>query len=113
MSRGFATDSMLLALRGMIAAEKAEAFEDAEIVCSARECWLGDTVVASRTVDRLLEARAISDVSEGAQTRRYALNGTGRAISIDPKVADDILAAIRRGGAFDETGKPIDPVKFE
>lgn len=107
MSRGFATENMLLVLGRMISAEASGAFEDAEIICSARECWLGETVVAARTVERLLRARAISDVSEGAQTRRYVINGTGRAISKDPKVADDILAAIARGGAFDEIGRTI------
>ena len=107
MPRPFVTDNMTLALRRMADAEAAELFEDAEIVCSGRDCWIGDHPVASRTVDRLLTAFAISDVSEGAKTRRYVINGTGRAILADPLVAEEVMKAALTGGAFDAEGKRL------
>jgi hypothetical protein len=100
-------EKMLSVLRAMIQAEETGEYEDAEIVCSGRECWLGLDKVASRTVDRLLGCMAISDISDDRRTQRYVINGTGRAIVEDPSVADAVVEALRRGGAFDERGRPI------
>ncbi|WP_327210003.1 hypothetical protein [Rhizobium leguminosarum] len=108
--RQFVTDNMLRVLRAMAAAEEAEEWEDGELVSDGdRQWWLGLDVVAARTVDRLLACRAVSDRSEGAATLRLGLNGTGRAIIDDPTVAEAIMEAIRKGGSFDDCGRPLDP----
>jgi len=53
--------------------------EDAEIVREHGVAYLGDERVASRTVDALLRACAVKDVSSGS-LERYRINGTGREI---------------------------------
>jgi len=53
--------------------------EDAEIVREHGVAYLGDERVASRTVDALLRACAVKDVSSGS-LERYRINGTGREV---------------------------------
>lgn len=53
--------------------------EEAELVRECCDAYLGDERVASRTVDALLRACAISDTSTGG-IERYRVNETGRQI---------------------------------
>ena len=54
--------------------------DEAELVRECCDAYLDDTRIASRTVDALLRACAISDESSGLPVERYRINETGRAI---------------------------------
>ena len=74
------TRRQLTVLRTMRDREDADpGDEDAEIVREHGVAYLGDERVASRTVDALLRACAVKDVSSGS-LERYRINGTGREI---------------------------------
>lgn len=68
-------------LAEMRAREEADPGDDAaELVRECCDAYLDDTRIASRTVDALLRACAISDESSGLPVERYRINETGRAI---------------------------------
>lgn len=95
-------------LEHLVRAEKAEDWDEAEIVCDGLVCYLGyDTKISRRTVSNLLRHVAISQTSNPGETQRYAINGTGRAILDDPTVADRIVENMMRGIACDHYGRPI------
>lgn len=86
-------------LRSLKAAEEAQRWEEAEIVCDGLDCWMGDQRISRATVNRLLRIVALSfDDNGGAE--HYTLNGTGRALANDPGLVREVEAAISRGGAF-------------
>ncbi|PZR93526.1 MAG: hypothetical protein DI537_10435 [Stutzerimonas stutzeri] len=86
-------------LRTLRAAERAENWDQAEIVCDGLDCWMGDERLSRQTVTRLIRVVALTmDDSGGAE--HYTLNGTGRALADNPSLVRDIEAAIRKGGAF-------------
>jgi hypothetical protein len=91
-------------LKTMIEAEKAGEYDEAEIVCEGRTCWLGVDRLRRKMVDSLVLHVAISHVSEPGSLERYTINGTGRKIAEDPSIADRIVAGLIRGEAMDETG---------
>ena len=67
-------------LRTMAERQAADPGDDeAELVRECCDAWLGDERVASRTVDALLRACAISDTGTGG-IERYRINETGREI---------------------------------
>jgi len=94
-------------LRKMVAAEAAEDYEGAEIVCSGIICYLDEERISRRTVDNLLRHVAVKSGSEPGELERYRVSGTGRAIAGDPAVADKVLACVLRGIPCDEQGNPI------
>ena len=95
-------------LNTMIAAETAGEHDDAEIVCEGRSCWLGTERLTRKLVDSLVFHVAVSHVSEPGSLERYVINGTGRRIAVDPRIADVILTALAGGTAFDEAGNPLE-----
>ncbi|MBY3157188.1 hypothetical protein HFO56_33225 [Rhizobium laguerreae] len=94
-------------LRTMIEAENAGEYDEAEIVCEGRTCWLGVERLSRKMINSLVQHVAISHVSEPGSLERYTINGTGRKIAEDPSVADRVLKGLLRGEAMDETGAAI------
>lgn len=94
-------------LKTMIAAEQAGDHDDAEIVCEGRSCWLGTERLTRKLVESLVFHVAVSHASEPGSLERYVINGTGRRIAENPRVADDVLKALAAGAASDEAGKPL------
>lgn len=86
-------------LRSLLAAERAEIWDQAEIVCDGLDCWMGDERISRRTVTRLIRVVALS-LDDGGGAEHYTLNGTGRALAENPALGGDVEAAILRGGAF-------------
>jgi hypothetical protein len=95
-------------LKTMIEAEKAGEYDEAEIVCEGRTCWLGIERLSRKMVDSLVQHVAISHVSEPGSLERYTINGTGRKIAEDPSIADRVVSAILRGEVIDEAGNAVD-----
>lgn len=93
------TPAMLQVLQDLDQAEREERYEDAEIVCSGIECWLGDRHVSCRTVKSLLKLMALSFDDMGG-ANHYTLNDTGRELSKHPELTEKIRAAIARGKPF-------------
>ena len=92
----------------MKAAESAQNWDDAEIVCDGADCWLGDQRISRRTVNSLVRVVALS-FDDGGGAEHFTLNGTGRALADNPTLVRDVEAAIARGGAFSiEDGKVVD-----
>ncbi len=95
-------------LRSLRAAERAENWDQAEIVCDGLDCWMGDERISRQTVTRLIRVVALS-LDDGGGAEHYTLNGTGRALADNPALVRDIEAAIARGGAFSVIdGKIVD-----
>lgn len=94
-------------LVAMAGAEDRGEYEDAEIVCSGFECWLGLERVSRRTVTNLLRHACVSDQSDGGLAERYVLTGTGRASIHDPECAERVLQAVMEGRNVDERGFPV------
>ncbi|AOG02853.1 hypothetical protein [Bosea sp. RAC05] len=95
-------------LRSLRAAERAQNWEDAEIVCDGLDCWMGAERISRQTVTRLIRVVALS-FDDGGGAEHYTLNGTGRALAENPALVRDIEAAIARGGAFSVIdGKIVD-----
>lgn len=94
-------------LKTMIEAERAGEYDEAEIVCEGRTCWLGVERLSRKMVDSLVQHVAISYVSEPGSLERYTINGSGRKIAEDPSIADRIVAGLLRGEAMDETGNAL------
>lgn len=86
-------------LQSLQAAERAENWDHAEIVCDGIDCWMGDERISRQTVNRLVRVVAVS-LDDGGGAEHYTLNGTGRALAEDPALVGDVEAAILRGGAF-------------
>lgn len=101
------TERQRKVLSTMIAAEEAEAYDEAEIVCDGASCYLGLDRISRRTVEGLLRCVAISMASEPGSLERYVITETGRLIEKDPAVAARVAAAMLSGGAFDAGGNPI------
>jgi hypothetical protein len=95
-------------LQSLQAAERAENWDHAEIVCDGIDCWMGDERISRQTVNRLVRVVAVS-LDDGGGAEHYTLNGTGRALAEDPALVGDVEAAILRGGAFSVIdGKIVD-----
>lgn len=63
-------------------AEDRDDFDDAEIVCEGRECYIGTDAIAKRVVFELLRLCLLKDESEqGKGVERYTINEEGRAIA--------------------------------
>ena len=84
------------ALRSMRDARAAGDWESAEVVRDGRQAWLGNSRIASGTLDALITFCSVS-LEESGGIERYAINATGIAIANDPKVAGDILARVLAG----------------
>jgi len=104
------TSTMLAVLRRMAEAEAAGLHEDAEIVCSGLDCWIGLARTNHAVVRALLLHVVVSDVSDEAGMRRYALNGTGKAAVRRPEILPEIVAALAAGTAFTVRDDRIIPV---
>jgi hypothetical protein len=95
-------------LRSLLAAERAENWDQAEIVCDGLDCWMGDERLSRQTVNRLVRVVAVS-LDDGGGAEHYTLNGTGRALAENPALVRDIEEAVLRGGAFSVIdGKIVD-----
>jgi hypothetical protein len=46
-------------LRSLLAAERAENWDQAEIVCDGLDCWMGDERLSRQTVNRLVRVVAV------------------------------------------------------
>lgn len=89
----------------MLEAEEAEDFDEAEIVCEGRECWLGLGKISRKTVYQLLQLCLISDSGEkGKGVERYVLNEEGRAMARDPLYVPKIVAIL----AAEADGSPTE-----
>ncbi len=72
-------------LARMLEAEQAEQFEDAELVCEGRQCWVGLEQTSRAVVNELLREVLIRDIGEGGKgAERYTLNEDGRLAAADP-----------------------------
>ncbi len=72
-------------LARMLEAEQAEQFDDAELVCDGRQCWIGLEQTARAVVNELLREVLIRDTSDGGKgAERYTLNEDGRRAAADP-----------------------------
>lgn len=124
MGSPFISNGALKLLREMHAAEKAECYEDAEIVCDGLSCWLGNRQTTRRTVTQLLRVCVVSDVSDaGKGADRYVLNEDGRAIAEDDQHvpllvrqmrlewASRAAAQMRRRGIIERPRDPKNPMK--
>lgn len=104
------TTGMMRCLGDMIKAEQEGRYEDSEIVCDGLWCWLGERRVHRKTVRALLRLVAISEQSDSGGVQRFVINGVGRSIKDDPKMADSIAVAIMRGGGFSIVDGKIVPL---
>ena len=74
-------------LRYMLDEENRGNFEDAEIVCDGRSCFVGiedPDPVSKATVNELLRCVLIRTASEPGAMERYGLNEDGRKAALDP-----------------------------
>jgi hypothetical protein len=86
-------------LARMKTAEDADELADAEIVCEGRECWIGLTKIARRTLNELLRLCLVHDDSEqGKGVERYTLNSEGRAMVADPNYVPMIAKLLTGDG---------------
>lgn len=99
--------AMLATLKTMIDADGAGQYEDAEIVCEGRSCWLGDRQVSRATVNSLLCMLVISDASDSGGIERYTVNEVGRALLQHPELAPRIAKAIAEQKPFSVSGDTI------
>jgi len=98
------TPAMLRTLREMRDAEKQEDFEDAQIVCSGIECWLGLRCISRRTVYGLLRLMVIKPCWESA-TEYFEITGTGRSVLERPELEHELQTAILVGKPFTITNE--------
>ena len=82
-------------LKKMVAADADEDYEDAELVCEGRECWLGHWRIRRAAVNELLLNCLISDRGEEKGIERFAINEDGRKAAIDRSYVNQALAARR------------------
>ena len=82
-------------LEEMLAAETREDWEDAEIVCSHGQCWLGSRRTSVATVNRMLRLCLVSAEGLGTEYERYTLNEDGRALAKDPRHEPQITRVLR------------------
>lgn len=68
--------------------------EECDIIRERGTVFCGDTRIASRTLDELLCATAVSRINASHGIELFVLNSTGRAILRRPELADEITAAI-------------------
>ena len=87
----------LSVLRRLAEAEDAGRYDEAEIVCEGRSCWIDCDRVPSRILDDLLRFTLLRDVSDGGGLRRYAVNGSGRSAIRRPELADELWRAVLSG----------------
>lgn len=68
----------------MAAAEKADALEDAEIVCEGQSCWVGLNRTTRAVVTELLRKVLVRSEDCNGGVERYTLNSDGRRAVDDP-----------------------------
>lgn len=78
-------------------AEDTDDFDDAEIVCEGRSCYVGLDSISKATVNELLRLVLISDDSDGKGVERYSLNEEGRAMVADPDYIPKIVPLLAGG----------------
>ena len=84
-------------LKRMTEAEAIEEWEDAEIVCDGRTCYVGLDSISKACVYELLRFVLISDESEqGKGVERYSLNEEGRAMVADPNYVPKIVPLLEQ-----------------
>lgn len=59
-------------LQSLQAAERAENWDHAEIVCDGIDCWMGDERISRQTVNRLVRVVAVS-LDDGGGAEHYTL----------------------------------------
>jgi hypothetical protein len=75
---------LLRALREMRDAEDRGAYEEAEIVYSQGECWLGDRRISTRTLQAGLYLCLFRSEGIGGSYERHTLNEDGSELANDP-----------------------------
>lgn len=84
-----------------ILAEAAPDDDDDHIAHDGGQVWVGCERLRHSTLAQLLAVCAVSEQDFGGSVRRYAINGTGRAILRRPQLALEVAAALRAGrGGF-------------
>lgn len=82
--RTIISKALLRALREMRDAEARDEYEDAEIVRSAGECWLGSRRISPATLNEGLRLCLFHSEGIGTAYERHELNEDGRALAADP-----------------------------
>lgn len=82
--KSFCTKGQLKIIKAMKLAEDNDCYEDAEIVCSGLECWVGDHRTNWKIVNGLLRLCLLRDVSDTKGCLRFTLNEEGRAMADNP-----------------------------
>ena len=75
-----------------------EEFDDGELVCEGRCCWVGLDTVSRAKVYELLRLCLIRDVTDqNGKMERYTLNEEGRAMLDNPEYVPMIVGALSTG----------------
>ncbi|WP_315922231.1 hypothetical protein [Mesorhizobium sp. SP-1A] len=101
----------LYCLKIMVQAEERGKRDEAELVCEGDVARLGLRRVSPPAIKELLQHLAIVKSYEGGQVQRYAINGVGRAINDNPKLSEDVAAAIKQGEGFMFEGGKVTRVR--
>lgn len=91
--------SVIRAVKEMADAETRENYEDAEIVGSGIEFWLGARRIHAGTVKRMLIACLVSSEGIGTNYERHTLNEDGRCLASDPNYIPRIYRIDKQGDA--------------
>jgi hypothetical protein len=90
---------MVRLLQALATAEEEERWDDAEVTCEGRECWVGLRQTNWRTVNALLRLVALRDVSD-TDCVRYAINDVGQLLLEQSGAEDEIRRALYSGHNF-------------
>lgn len=94
-------------LETMASEHDAGRYEEAEIVCSGIECWLGHERVSRKTVTALLTWLAIKEDESSRGVYRYTISSIGRNALKDPEIVGRVKLALAKNQRIDDMGNPI------
>lgn len=93
----YLTPAVVRACREMAEAEAREEYEDAEIVGSGIEYWLGLRRVSASTIKKMLMLCLVSSEGIGTNYERFTLNEDGHGVAKDP---ENYIPRIMRNDQF-------------
>lgn len=85
------------AIEDMLAAEREDRHDDAEIVAEGLDCWIGMRRTNHATLRYLLQHMMLSEIGPRDRLRRYRLNSLGRLAARDASVVDIVREAVLSG----------------